>query len=171
MTEVLGEAVIRQPLMSGHCAVGGTGHERCQRNGGGQRANPQRIFQPCPCPCHYTDDEGAQVVYECGACGGEIVECAYWPLDADGDTRYAHVDASGRVLGEECTRSAPVSRNVEPEPEDAPKHCIRCGDLFVDEAGTRVCKPCIKIEQEERDAADDFSDLDDEDDFADLDDL
>jgi hypothetical protein len=112
MTEqaVLGEAVIRQPLMSGHCSVGGTGHERCQRNGGGQRANPARLFQPCPCVCHYTNADDELEVYECGACGGEIVECAYWPLDEDGDVRYAHVDASGRVLGEECTRK-PVSRN------------------------------------------------------------
>lgn len=49
------EAVIRKPLMSGHCASGGTdynnaAHERCQRNGGFQRANPKREFQPCPCP-------------------------------------------------------------------------------------------------------------------------
>lgn len=171
-TEVLGEAIIRRPLMSGHCVIGNeAGHERCQRNGGGQRANPAREFQPCPCLCHYVNDEGAVEVLECGTCGEEIVECAYWPRDGDGDVRYAHVDLDAdRVTGEECTRKPVVSRN-EPEPEDAPKHCIRCGDLFIDTVGGRVCPGCIKTEQEERDAADDFSDLDDDDDFADLDNL
>lgn len=170
MTEVLGEAVIRQPLMSGHCAVGGNGHERCQRNGGGQRANPGRIFQPCPCLCHYLNADGDVEVLECGACGMEIVE-TYWPLDADGDVRYAHVDLDAdRVTGEECTRKPVVSRNAEPEEPPAPKDCVRCGDP-VDIVDSRICRGCIKAEQEERDAEDDFADLDDEDDFADLDDL
>lgn len=164
MTTTLGEAVIRQPLMSGHCAVGGTGHERCQRNGGGQRANPQCIFQPCPCPCHYTNADDELEVFECGACGGEIVECGYWPLDADGDVRYAHVDGDGRVLGEECTRKAPVSRNIEPVEAD----CIRCGSEFTPSSAERICSGCIQAEEDE---TDDFSDLDDEDDFSDLDDL
>lgn len=163
MTEVLGEAVIRQPLMSGHCSVGGTGHERCQRNGGGQRANPQRIFQPCPCLCHYVNDDGDVEVLECGACGGEIVE-TYWPLDADGDVRYAHVDLEAdRVTGEECTRSAPVSRNTEPdEPKiERLRTCPQCGMEMDADDPNRLCGECT-------DADDDFADLDD---FSDLDDL
>lgn len=120
--------VIRKPLMSGHCASHSTheelseaqaaSHQRCVNNGGGNRANPKREFQPCPCPYHYGTDaeDNPAEVYECGACGREIVEAWYWPLDEDGETRYTHIDGTGRALGEECT-SAPVSRNFEPETE------------------------------------------------------
>lgn len=124
----MSEAFIRKPLMSGHCASGGAdlsnaSHERCQKNGGFQRANPKREFQPCPCPCHYGTGPEAEAygeaaeVYECGGCGYEIVEATFWPLDTDGDVRYTHIDGTGRATGEDCTSTRRVSRNEEPEAE------------------------------------------------------
>lgn len=118
MSEI--EAVIRKPLMSGHCSSGGSdltsaGHQKCQRNGGYQRANPAREFQPCPCPCHYDTTD----VYECGGCGHEIIEATYWPLDADGDARYTHIDGTGKATGEDCTERV-VSRNAEPVDDIGP---------------------------------------------------
>lgn len=91
---------IRRPLMSGHCAfpsasVGGeTSHDRCR---GSNRANPQKEFQPCPCPCHYGEE------YECGSCEQPIREAPLWPLDEDGDMRYTHIDRTGRAIGEDCS--------------------------------------------------------------------
>lgn len=172
---------IRKPLMSGHCAshIGhadlseaqAASHSRCVNNGGGNRANPQREFQPCPCAHHYNlDADGNPAeVYECGGCGREIVEAWYWPLDEDGETRYTHIDGTGRALGEECV-SAPVSRNPEPV-EPATVDCVRCGNEFKPFLDSRVCMPCVKAAEMEAEAEDDFSDLDDEDDFADLADL
>lgn len=99
----MSDETIRTPLMSGHCAhfsknetTGETSHERCHRQGGGQRANPAKEFQPCPCPCHYGE------AYECGGCGRTIVEAPLWPYDSDGDMRYTHVDENGRAIGEDC---------------------------------------------------------------------
>lgn len=168
--------VIRKPLMSGHCAVGNkASHERCQRNGGFQRANPLKEFQPCPCSCHYgTGVDGGAEVYECGSCGRAIVEAIYWPLDEDGDIRYTHIDETGRALGENCEgKSAAVSGN-EPPPE---KDCSRCGSVFRGTGRGRLCPACVSADEAEAAAKaaaeDDFSDLDfeDEDDFSDLDDL
>ena len=92
----------RQPLMSGHCATPATSdpdasHARCQ---GGQRANPEKEFQPCPCPCHLGDH------YEC-ECGGLIAEALAYPQEYDEDgepiTTYVHVDhKTGRIIGDEC---------------------------------------------------------------------
>lgn len=163
--------VIRKPLMSGHCASHSTheelseaqaaSHQRCVNNGGGNRANPKREFQPCPCPYHYgTDADGNPAeVYECGGCGREIVEAWYWPLDDDGDPRYTHIDETGRALGEDCV-SAPVSRNVEPDPEPEPveriKTCPQCGVEMDADDPNRLCGECAAEEVDE----DDFSDLD-----------
>jgi hypothetical protein len=102
----------------------------------------------------------------------EIVE-TYWPLDDDGDVRYAHVDLDAdRVTGEECTRKPVVSGNPEPVMREV-KDCPRCGNEYepANLPTSRLCPACIKTEQEEQEAEDDFADLDDEDDFADLDDL
>lgn len=94
------EGYIRGPLISGHCAFPGQdkaeSHRRCA---GSSRANPERIFQPCPCPCHFPEER-----YECG-CGATIAEAPHYPLDEDGDTRYVHVDPkTGRIVDEECPR-------------------------------------------------------------------
>lgn len=97
MTDV--EAFIREPLMSGHCNFPQTrdpevSHARCK---GGQRANPQRTYQPCGCDCHLGEE------FECGGCGGVIREAPLWPLDSDGDARYTHIDPeTGRATGEDC---------------------------------------------------------------------
>lgn len=84
---------IRRPLMSGFCnfpASNANSHKRCP---GGQRANPDRIFQPCPCKCHFPVER-----YECGGCGGTLVEASdvLQPLLADEDdpdeVSYVHFD-------------------------------------------------------------------------------
>ena len=120
-TEPLGEPM-RPPMMSGHCAFPQTrhpeeSHARCR---GGQRANPAKVFQPCPCVCHFPYGE----TYECGSCGGVIILAEHWPLDEDGDQRYTHIDNSGRALGEECGQTVSRNRTVEvitdPEPEPEP---------------------------------------------------
>lgn len=176
----MGDAKIRKPLMSGHCSVGNEGaHERCQRNGGGQRANPEKMFQPCPCACHYPITADTDL-FECEGCGAVLIAVDYWPLDAEDDVRYTHIDlifndeweivgGTGRALGEECG----VSRNTEPKSRE--RDCSRCGDEFTPEGRERVCPDCRAVEaaekQAELDALDDLSDLDDEDDFSDLDDL
>jgi len=92
---------IRRTLWSGHCSFPQTknpdeSHLRCQDNGGGSRANPEKIFQPCPCRCHYPPEE-----YECGGCGGTIIAAPHYPVDEDGDMRYVHLDG-GRVTDCEC---------------------------------------------------------------------
>lgn len=94
---------IRRPLISGHCAHPGVvpeeSHARCQRNGGFTRANPDKVFQPCPCRCHFPAEE-----YEC-ECGATLVEAPHYPLDEDGDVRYVHLDPrTGRVTDGECPR-------------------------------------------------------------------
>lgn len=181
--------VIRLPLMSGHChthstqpvgqpltELGQAAHERCVSNGSGNRANPWREFQPCPCPHHYLDADGQPVErFECSECGKEIIAVEHWPKDEDGDDRYAHVDGSGRVLGEECyAPSAPkresVSGNVEAEP--VVRDCTRCGDEFTPVGRERICPECkagpaapvVEVD-------DDLAEFEDEDDFSDLDDL
>lgn len=92
---------IRRPLISGHCAFPGqdkkASHRRCA---GFSRANPGKIFQPCPCSCHFPEER-----YECGGCGATIAEAPHYPLDEDGDTRYVHVDPkTERMVDEECPR-------------------------------------------------------------------
>lgn len=161
--------VVRLPLMSGHCHThsnqpttaplseqGRASHERCNRNGAGNRANPWQEFQPCPCPHHYLGPDGEQPErYECSECGKDIIEVPDWPCDEDGDSRYSHVDGDGRALGEECHAVQVkrtevvlvVSGNDDPEPEPV------------------VYAPVVP------EISDDLSDLDDEDDFSDLDDL
>lgn len=101
--------VIGALIPSGHCSFPQTedptkSHERCAANGGGSRANPKKVFNPCPCSCHYGEE------YECGGCGRTIVECLAWPFDVDGDMHYTHVDARGWATGEEC---GTVSRNTK----------------------------------------------------------
>lgn len=96
---------IRRPLISGHCAFPQTrnpdeSHQRCQKNGGGSRANPDKIFQPCPCLCHYPAEH-----YECGSCGGTILAAPHYPLDEDGDIHYVHLDPKRkRAIDGECPR-------------------------------------------------------------------
>lgn len=87
--------------MSGFCNWPSTedreaGIHRCS---GGNRANPYREFQPCPCPCHLGEEE-----YECGGCGRTIREAVDWENDDDpGEPVYTHIDPeTGRAIGEEC---------------------------------------------------------------------
>lgn len=185
----MGEAEIRKPLMSGHCAFmgresenGRAAHARCA---GGQRANPSKTFQPCPCPCHFPDP-GEMEFFECGACGQVIIEAPRWPKDEDEDVRYTHMDivlnddgepvgGTGRALGEECGGSVRVSGNDEPAAKT--RDCVRCGDEFTPAGRERICPECKAAEVTE--AVDEFDallsefeeDEDDDDDFADLDDL
>lgn len=87
---------MRKPMMSGHCANPSPGsHKRCR---GGQTANPQREFQPCPCPCHLGES------YECGNCGRPLREAPGWPNEEEpGEMVYVHVEpATGRAIGELC---------------------------------------------------------------------
>lgn len=92
---------VRRPLISGHCAFPQSkdpneSHRRCR---GYSRANPDKIFQPCPCPCHFPEDR-----YEC-ECGATLAEAVHYPLDEDGDVRYVHVDpTTGRMVDGECPR-------------------------------------------------------------------
>jgi hypothetical protein len=99
---------MRDPQMSGHCAFPETtnpdeSHERCQRQGAGSRANPEKEFMPCPCPCHFPEDR-----FEC-ECGGTLAEAPSWPdEDAEYEGRdpemvYTHVSVrTGRATGFEC---------------------------------------------------------------------
>jgi len=165
--------------MSRNTAQGRAAHERCDEQGGGHRANPNKEFQPCPCRCQCEAGDGMLDNYECGSWGGEIVGAPLWPFDEDGDVRYTHIDReTDRATGEECPeRPAPKTRAKQTEEFDESRDCIRCGSAFTSSAGSRVCAYCLRVEEQERAAEtaaeDDFSDLDDldEDDFADLDDL
>lgn len=103
---------IRDPLMSGHCgapATNGDSHARCDKMGAGQRANPDKVFQPCPCPHHLKKKR-----FECGNCGGALAK-AKGPLrealllaltepdeEPDEDV-YVHVSTkTGRMVGVYC---------------------------------------------------------------------
>lgn len=178
--------IIRRPLMSGHCGghseratlsdAQAESHAHCVRNGGGNRANPLKEFQPCPCPHHYRLDANGEPaeVYECGGCGREIVEAWYWPLDEDGETRFTHIDGTGRATGENCEDDSRNKRSAadEPPPE---KDCSRCGKTFRGTGRGRLCPSCVAADEAEAEVEDDFDDLADFDDvldeFADLDDL
>lgn len=164
--------------MSGHCAFmsrnteqGRAAHERCHAQGGGNRANPKKEFQPCPCRCHYESGDGMLDIYECDGCGGEIVEAPLWPFDEDGDARYTHIDReTDRATGEDCPdRPAPKRKD---EQASASRDCVRCGCEFTSSAGSKVCAHCLRDEERERaeaaaaeDNLDDFDDLDDLSDF------
>lgn len=185
MADTITAEIIRKPLMSGHCAghalavdlseQSALAHARCDANGAGNRANPLKEWQPCPCPHHYNQSD----VYECGGCGREIVEAPHWPLDEDGDVRYTHIDGTGRALGEDCANQ-PKARESEPDPE---KECVRCGRAYRGTGRGRLCPSCVRDDEREAEArvkaeAEDFDaimaefeDDEDEDDFSDLDDL
>lgn len=95
-------------MMSGHCghpATNADSHARCDRMGAGNRANPGKVFQPCPCPHHLKKKR-----FECG-CGGTLAK-AKGPLrealaeamaeDPDEDI-YVHVSMkTGRMIGVYC---------------------------------------------------------------------
>ena len=88
----------RKPLMTGHCAFPASNitdpHARCL---GGNRANPDKEWQPCPCECHLGE------TYECG-CGRLIREAPLWrDFEGDEDMIYVHIEESGRAVGEHCT--------------------------------------------------------------------
>jgi hypothetical protein len=152
-------------MISGHCATPQTdnpeeSHERCHKNGGGNRANPFRQFSPCPCPCHYPEER-----YECGNCGGMLAEAPLWPqTDGTDDPVYTHMDAkTGRAIGEEC--GGTVSRNTDPEPEaveevedDEPEEDEECPNCFA----RRGSPACLAV------CGDGSAFDEDEDDFADL---
>lgn len=111
---------MRRPFISGHCAFPETAHpershERCQRLGHGNTANPAGEFAPCPCHCHLGTDE-----FECANCGAALREAPYWPNeDEPGEMVYVHFDTDRkRALGEECEHVR-KAREVE-EPEDEP---------------------------------------------------
>lgn len=155
----MGEAIIRKPLMSGHCAFmgrespnGRAAHARCA---GGQRANPAGEFQPCPCPCHYPDPADAEL-FECGECGKVIIEATRWPHDTEDEVRYTHMDwivnddyevvgGTGRALGEECHQTVTVSRNAE-KSSGRERDCTRCGDEFTPKGRERICPDCRAAE-------------------------
>lgn len=87
------------PMKSGHCAYPQTAvpeesHDRCARNGAGNRSNPAKVFSPCPCHCHLGDQ------YECGNCGRLIAEAPGW--DGTGEMTYVHIDVSGNGISEDC---------------------------------------------------------------------
>lgn len=77
---------MRKPSRSGWCGhgMGATSHARCK---GGQNANPERAWTPCPCHCHFPEEVHA----EC-ECGKPVVQVApvlhpdeWWHLDENGD--------------------------------------------------------------------------------------
>lgn len=108
------------PIISGFCASPATddpaaSHQRCADKGAGSRANPGKVFHPCPCPCHLAHEAwdsdtqnpdgtfGPVMTYECGGCGGMIAEAPVLGLDEDGDPIYVHVDKhTGRMLYQAC---------------------------------------------------------------------
>jgi hypothetical protein len=112
--------------MSGHCRFPETpqptrSHERCQKMGHGNTANPDKEFSPCPCHCHLGTD-----LYECGNCGEPLREAPHWPNeDEPGEMVYVHVDSDGNALAEECAHL----RKTEPEPEPE----VDYSDVFEDE--------------------------------------
>lgn len=187
----MSDAIIRRPLMSGHCNTANASsvpleaHARCTRNGGGNRANPLKEFQPCPCACHFMDADGAAPErFECEGCGKDVIEAVGWPtyteVNDEGEreefTRYTHVDAQGFALGEDCA----VSGNPKTDSADKTRDCSRCGAEFRPEGRERVCPKCkaddaaadaAKVDEFEALMAEFDEDDEDEDDFADLDDL
>lgn len=185
-----GEASIRKPLISGHCAnarfnhdsskmsaMGREAHARCA---GGQRANPGREFQPCACGCHLPAPAEAEL-FECGECGKVIIEAPRWPHypgegDEPGDVRYTHMDwvlndagvvtgGGGRSLGEECYTTPRVSRNAGSSETggDKVKDCTRCGDEFTGNSKSKVCPSCLAAEsrEEEDEFASAMAEMDD----------
>ena len=94
-----------EPMMSGHCLNPCTSdpkssHDRCTNNGAGNTARPSREYQPCPCRCHFPEEE-----YAC-ACGGTLVAAPHWPNEDPADVEedgspgmvYGHVDRrTGRI--------------------------------------------------------------------------
>jgi len=142
-TQVVAEP-IGALIPSGHCSFPVTSdpqssHDRCARNGGGSRANPKKVFTPCPCACHYGEE------FECGGCGRPIVECLAWPFDVDGDLHYTHVDEKGWATGEECGTPARGFQKQEAEPEEEVSglhDCEGCGlELDADDSAT-LCEEC-----------------------------
>lgn len=104
---------MRKPELSGHCRFpqhkdfnGGPeeSHQRCIDGGEGNRANPAKEFQPCPCGCHLGEE------FSCGACGRPIREAPHfegdeWDENGVPYMRYIHIDpVSGNGTTEECTR-------------------------------------------------------------------
>ena len=161
--------IIGTLIMSGHCSFPVTGnpqssHDRCARNGAGSRANPMKIFTPCPCECHLGE------TFECSGCGRDIREALAWPFDEDGDIRYTHITADGRACGEDCSGPPPrlsalTQAETKPDevlPASTTKSCIRCGDEFKGEAA--LCKGCL-LEDEEAAL---LAELDEDDEFASL---
>jgi hypothetical protein len=90
-------------MMSGHCGTPQSLHpeESHARCGGGNTWNPDKEFQPCPCPCHLGED-----LFECANCGGTLREAPLWPNENEpGEMVYTHVDTqTGRAIGEDCLR-------------------------------------------------------------------
>lgn len=103
-------------MMSGHCIAPAANvpdpHSKCR---GGNRANPDKEWQVCPCVCHLGEE------YECGNCGRPIREAPMWrDFVDDEDMVYVHLDKDGtRAIGEECPPGgkAPVHEADEAEAE------------------------------------------------------
>lgn len=101
-------------MLSGHCATPSTSdpessHQRCARMGGGNRHRRDKTFLPCPCRCHFPEDE-----YEC-ECGGTLVEAPHWPNvndkgheifqpgDPNWEMVYVHINPrTNLITGEDC---------------------------------------------------------------------
>lgn len=98
-TQVLtGPESMRRPMLSGFClapAMGSTitprtgSHDRCK---GGNTANPEKSFQPCPCECHIGE------FHECGGCGGIIVEALEIPWGISDGITYMHFDPESGLM-------------------------------------------------------------------------
>lgn len=107
-----------RPILSGHCGYPQTknpheSHRRCAQWGAGSRANPEKRFHPCPCPCHLQHERisgadpdlmnpdgtyGQVEMYDCGGCGGLLAPAPVFGTDEDGDPVYVHVNDKGRML-------------------------------------------------------------------------
>lgn len=100
MTAIEQEIETREPLMSGFCNFPQTSdpdasHGRCA---GGQRANPGRVPQPCPCPHHLSEER-----FDC-SCGGELAIHTWLSESVYGEDTYVHVHPrTGRMTSEYCS--------------------------------------------------------------------
>jgi hypothetical protein len=148
--------------MSGHCRFPETpqptrSHERCQRLGHGNTANPEKEFSPCPCHCHLGADE-----FECANCGGSLREAPFWPNeDEPGEMVYVHVDSDGNATGEECEH---LRKAVEPEPEEEPEAFEVLAELEMEFEEDDIEDDDATVDEDEIEEDEDlFDDLDEED--------
>lgn len=154
---------MREPMMSGHCLTPQTAdpvesHDRCARNGGGNRACPTKEFAPCPCPCHYPAER-----YECEECGGDLAEAPLWPdedaaaEESEPEVVFTHVDPrTGRATGFECPTSKRAQARAETVPEvSRTGPIIEAGDETDEEYRARLRREQIEAELDAMEEAED----------------